>query len=145
MYAGKEYNMPVTDLMNARPELLPALTLAYMGDVVYELAVRQHLLEKGIYKVNDMHKAAVGLVCAKTQAALSHLLEQELTEEETAVMHRGRNAKAQHAPKSVPITTYKQATGLEALIGYWYLMHNEARLNWFFEQLWQFQEPEKTE
>ncbi|MDD4571776.1 MAG: ribonuclease III domain-containing protein [Clostridia bacterium] len=137
--------MPVTDLMSERPELLPSLTLAYIGDVVYELAVRQHLLEKGIYKVNDMHKAAVGLVCAKTQAVLVHLLEDEFTETENAVMHRGRNAKGQHNPKSVPVTTYRQATGLEALIGYWYLTKDELRLGWFFERLWQFAEAEKTE
>ena len=136
--------MPVTELMQERPALLPALTLAYIGDVVYELAVRQHLLEQGIYKVNELHKRAVHLVCAKTQAALSHSLEAELTEAEISVLHRGRNAKG-HAPKSVPVITYKQATGLEALVGYWYLMQEESRLNWFFAQLWQFAEPQKTE
>ncbi len=133
--------MSINQLMTERPELLPALALAYIGDGVYELQVRKYLLNKGIYKVDDLHKRAIGLVCANTQANVARHIAGELTPFEMGVLHRGRNAKGQHSPKGANnITTYRIATGLEALVGYWYLSGEEARLGWFFQTLWQYAE-----
>ena len=71
--------MSIQQLMSDRPELLPALTLAYIGDGVYELQVRKHLLRLGIYKVDDLHKRAISLVCANTQARLAAAIQEQLT------------------------------------------------------------------
>lgn len=131
--------MTDSDLFSRDPGQLPALTLAYIGDVVYELYVRCHLIEKGLAKVQDLHKGAVLLVQAKTQAAMAHAIESQLSEAELSAMRRGRNAKGHPAPKGASVTLYRQATGVEALVGYWYLQQNQERLDWFFNQLWQME------
>ncbi len=122
------------------PGQIPALTLAYIGDVVYELNVRQHFLEKGLCRVQDLHQAAVRLVQAKAQAALAHRIEGTLSEKELAVMRRGRNAKGHPAPRGASVTLYRQSTGLEALVGYWYLGQEQERLHWFFQLVWELEE-----
>ncbi len=123
-----------------QPEQLSGLTLAYIGDGFYELVVRNHLLAAGVRKVDDLHKQAIGLVRAAAQARLIHQLEPELTEFELAVYHRGRNAKGQHIPKGATVAEYRAATGLEALVGYWYLTGADDRLSRCFEVLWQQEE-----
>lgn len=123
----------------AQPQILPALTLAYIGDVVYELEVRRHILASGIRKVDDLHRAAVNWVRASRQAEAARMIEPDLTEQELSVFHRGRNAKSHNAPKNVSPAIYHVATGLEALVGYWYLSGNEQRLNEFFTKLWQME------
>lgn len=128
----------------ASPEQLPGLTLAYIGDGYYELVVRNHLLDGGARKVESLHKQAIALVRAGTQAKLAYLLQPELSEFELAVFHRGRNAKCQHAPKGATVTEYHTATGLEALVGYWYLRGEDERLNRCFELLWQLEEEENA-
>lgn len=107
------------------------LALAYLGDAVYELAIREYLLEKGIVKVNDLQKEAIPYVSAKGQAMyLTKLLDGNfLTEEEIDIVMRARNHKGSRHPKNTDIVTYKYATGLEALIGYLYLEHKKDRLN----------------
>jgi len=120
------------------PAYLPALTLAYIGDAVYEVAVRKHLIENGLAKVDNLHKAAIRYVSAQAQADFMHSIEDSLDEVEAGVYHRGRNAKGQHNPKNTSITVYKVATGLEALVGYWHLTDAEDRLQWFFDKLWAF-------
>lgn len=121
------------------PEQLSGLTLAYIGDGYYELVVRNHLLAKGARKVDGLHKQAISLVRAAMQARLVKEMEQELTEEELGVYHRGRNAKGQHIPKGSTVTEYRAATGLEALVGYWYLTGAQERLSRCFEILWQLE------
>jgi len=130
----------MTDHCVQDPGQLPALTLAYIGDVVYELYVRQHCLDQGLCKVQDLHRAVVRLVQAKAQAALAHHIENALTQTELAVMRRGRNAKGHPAPKGASVTMYRQATGLEALVGYWYLGREQERLDWFFHLVWEMKE-----
>lgn len=125
------------------PEQLAGLTLAYIGDGYYELVVRNHLLAVGARRVDSLHKQAVELVRAGTQARLAHILEPELTEEELGVYHRGRNAKGQHIPKGATVSDYRAATGLEALVGYWYLAGKSARLKHCFKLLWQLEEGKK--
>lgn len=137
--------MTVQKMMKDNPGFMPALTLAYLGDVVYEIEVRKYLVNQGIYKVDDLHKSAVALVCANTQSEFIQLIKDELTTEEESIFRRGRNAKGQHTPKGASVASYKQATGLEALVGYWYITENKIRLEWFFERLWKFDKERKTE
>ena len=110
------------------------LVLAYLGDAVYELWVRKHLLEKGIAKVEEMHRRAIDYVRAKTQAEILRIILQELDETEKDVVRRGRNAKAHH-PRNVDVITYKHATAFEALVGYWYLTDKKDRMNEIFSKI----------
>lgn len=105
---------------------LSPLVLAYVGDAVYELYVRTHLVRQG-GKVHDLHKAAVHFVQAKAQAEIIHQWEPFLTEEEKAVVRRGRNARSS-IPRSAAVTDYRYSTGFEALLGYLYLSNREDRL-----------------
>nr|WP_318540000.1 Mini-ribonuclease 3 [Terribacillus saccharophilus] len=109
---------------------MKSLALAYMGDAVYEIYVRRHLLQKGEVKPNQSHHAAVTFVSAKSQAkVVRDWLEQDmLSEEEQAVFRRGRNAKSGTVPKNTDVQTYKYSTGFEALIGYHYLLEDTDRL-----------------
>lgn len=113
---------------NVQPGELPALALAYVGDAVYELAVRSHLVKSGISKVNRLHEETVKYVQAKAQARLVRELEGSLTAEETAVIRRGRNAKSPHTPRSAGVIDYRQSTAFECLIGYLYLKGDKIRL-----------------
>lgn len=106
------------------------LALAYLGDSIYELFIRTYLLEKGIAKVNDLQKEAIFYVSARKQSEyLMTMIEEEFfTEEELNVIKRARNHKS-HASKTTDIRTYKNSTGLEALIGYLYLTKQNERIN----------------
>jgi len=116
-----------TDL-NISPEQLSPLVLAYIGDAVYELAVREYLVSRGPASVNKLHREAVRHVRASTQAKLFHALEGSLSKGEEAVARRGRNAKSGHGPRGDSIIEYRHSTGFESLIGYLYLRHDWARL-----------------
>ncbi len=107
-----------------------SLALAYLGDAVYELYIRKHLLEKGICKVNDLQKEAVKYVSAKAQSDfLEKMLNDNfLTDEEIVIVKRARNHKS-HSSKSTDIVTYKRSTGLEALIGYLEMKDNISRID----------------
>lgn len=107
---------------------VPALTLAYLGDAVYEIVIRTMLVEKGMMHVGDLNKAAVGYVRAEAQKNLFKALEQELSEEETAAFKRGRNVKSNGCAKNASITDYRIATGFEALVGYLYLSGRMERI-----------------
>ncbi|HHV65930.1 MAG TPA: hypothetical protein GXX46_12825 [Peptococcaceae bacterium] len=125
--------------INKRWQDVNVLLLAYLGDAVYELWVRKHLLEKGIEKVEAMHKAAINYVQAKTQAGILHELMPELDETEKDVVMRGRNAKG-HYPRNIDVVTYRHATAFEALIGYWYLTEKKSRLAAVLNRLDEFLE-----
>jgi len=103
-------------------------TLAYIGDVVYELYIREHVISNSHEQVNKLHKKTVKYVSAKAQAKIVEILDNELTEEEKDIIRRGRNADANTIPKNTDVVTYKIATGFEALIGYLYLSKEETRL-----------------
>lgn len=109
---------------------MKSLALAYMGDAVYEVYVREHLLETGQVKPNQLHQQAIKYVSAKAQAKiiLSWLDEGFLTDEEERVVFRGRNAKSGSVPKNTSIQAYRYSTAFEALIGYHYLLNNDIRL-----------------
>ena len=97
------------------------LIMAYLGDAVYELYVRKHLIDKGISNVNDLQKESVKFVSAKSQVDILNKLINDniLSEDEISIVKKGRNAKS-HSSKSTDIITYKKSTGFECLIGYLY-------------------------
>ena len=104
------------------------LTLAYIGDAIYDLVIRTIVVERGNRSANNLHKKTVTYVNARVQAKMMDVLEEELTEEEQAVYHRGRNAKSYTSAKNASIIEYRKATGLEALCGYLYLKGEQERM-----------------
>jgi len=127
------------DFLNAIPKSLDniseiqILNLAYIGDAVFEVMVRTHIINNTKSAANDLHNAAKGYVCAHAQSKMYKALGEILTDEEMAVMRRGRNAKSQTKAKNSSINDYRHATGLEALIGYLYLKNETQRLMEIFE------------
>ncbi|PWK05655.1 Mini-ribonuclease 3 [Tumebacillus permanentifrigoris] len=111
-----------------KPHEMPGLALAYMGDAVWEMYIRQHLLCKGEMQPNSLHKYATRYVKAKSQAGVLHFLAESLSEEEMSVMKRGRNAKSGSTPKNGDLIDYRHATGFESLLGYLYLQGRFERL-----------------
>ena len=107
-----------------------SLALAYLGDAIYEVYIREYLLNQGLEKVNKLQKEATKYVSARGQAEyLKNMINDNfLTEEELQIVMRARNHKTNSSPKNTDIITYKNATGLEALIGYLYLDGNNDRI-----------------
>lgn len=104
------------------------LTLAYIGDAVYEIIVRTVLVGQGNAPVNLLHKRASSLVKAEAQKEALERIKEQLTEEELSVFRRGRNAKSYTSAKNAAIGDYRVATGFEALFGYWYLTGQTGRM-----------------
>jgi len=113
------------------------ITLAYLGDSIYEVYIREKLIKKGIAKVEELTSVATKYVSAKGQAAiLTDLLNNNvLTDEEIEVVKRGRNYKRSSHPKHTDIITYKLSTGFEALVGYLYLSNQTKRLEEILKQI----------
>lgn len=107
---------------------LSPLTLAFLGDSVYEMFIRTKILEMGNRPANQLHKIAVGYVKAKAQATAAHKILEILTEEETEIYKRGRNTNIHTVPKNADMADYRHATALEALVGYLYLKGDEERM-----------------
>ena len=103
------------------------LVLAYIGDAVYEVYIRNYLIKKNIVKVDKLQKEAVKYVSAKSQRVfLEKLINQNFfNQEEIAIIKRSRNHKGNRHPKNTDIITYKYATAFEAIIGYFYLTNNK--------------------
>ena len=104
------------------------LTLAYIGDGVYELIIRTILVKKGNCPVNRLHKKASSLVKAGAQSAIMEVIEEKLTPEELSVYRRGRNANSPTMAKHATMADYRRATGFEALMGYLYLKEDYTRM-----------------
>lgn len=104
------------------------LTLAYIGDSIFDLIIRTVVVERGNEPANQLHHKTVKYVKAKTQAEMIEVLLPELSEEELAVYKRGRNAKSYTSAKNATIGDYRKATGLEALMGYLYLQNRTERI-----------------
>ncbi len=104
------------------------LTLAYIGDGIFDLVIRTVVVERGNEPANRLHHKTVKYVNAKTQAEMIEALLPELTQEEEAVYKRGRNAKSYTSAKNASIAEYRKATGLEALMGYLYLQNRTERI-----------------
>ncbi|MBQ8592260.1 MAG: ribonuclease III [Lachnospiraceae bacterium] len=103
------------------------LTLAYIGDCIFDLVIRSVIVLRGNRGVNGLHKSATHIVKAETQAKMIEALQSDLTEEEMAVYKRGRNAKSHSSAKNASLGAYRKATGYEALIGYLYLTNQMER------------------
>ena len=114
------------------PKQLSPLNLAFIGDCVYEMLVRESLVADANRPVNDLHKESVKFVSAKAQTEAYEKIKDCLTDKETAVFKRGRNAKVGHNPKSASQGEYHIATGVEALFGYLYLTENAKRIKELF-------------
>lgn len=110
------------------------LVLAFVGDCVYELYVRNFLITEKYRDVNDLHRKSVFFVKAKAQAHILHELEEELTEDEQNFVRRGRNAHPHTVPKNADVVDYRYATAYEALIGYLYLSDNKERLDYILKK-----------
>lgn len=117
------------------PKQLSPLTLAFVGDCVFELFVRERLVCAGNCPVNALHKQSVAQVCSSAQALSVQKLAPVLTEEETGILKRGRNAHTNHLPKNSSPADYHAATGFEALFGYLYLDGRIDRLRELFQIL----------
>ena len=116
------------------PKMLNALDLAFVGDGVYGLLVREMLAKQGSRPVGELHRMAVDYVNATAQAAAYDRIAPLLTEQEQAVYRRGRNGGA-HPPKNADPGHYAKATGLEALFGYLYLNGEQERARELFEAI----------
>ena len=112
----------------ADPLSLPALTLAYLGDTVYDLYVRTALAETLRLPMRTLHLEAAKHVCAAGQAAAYRRIAGSLTEAEQAAFRRGRNAHSGTVPKHADVRDYRVATGLEALLGHLYLLGEDDRI-----------------
>lgn len=101
----RDFDCAAVDIRTYSP-----LTLAYIGDAIYDLVIRTIVVERGNRSANNLHKKTVTYVNARVQAKMIDALESELTEEETAVYHRGRNAKSYTAAKNASVIEYRKAT-----------------------------------
>lgn len=109
-------------------KFIPSLVLAYIGDAVYEVYIRQFIIYKYGGNVNKLHKLSTKFVKAGAQAKIVHALEEELSEEEWVIIKKGRNQKSGSVPKNADLIDYKYATGFEALIGYLFLLGKTKRI-----------------
>ena len=110
------------------------LTLAYIGDAIYDLIIRSVVVERGNRAANDLHKRTTRYVKAEAQAKMIMALTEELTEEEEAVYKRGRNAKSYTSAKNATIGDYRKATGFEALMGFLYLTEQTERMLYLIQR-----------
>ena len=114
-YIKKKFEVPDVDIRTYSP-----LTLAYIGDGVFDLVIRSVVVGKGNTRPNQLHHRTSQIVKAHTQAVIIQYLEPMLTEEEADIYRRGRNAKSATMAKNATMADYRKATGLEALVGYLY-------------------------
>ena len=119
----RDFGLGKVDLRTLSP-----LTLAFVGDCVYDLILRTVIMERHNASPNQLHREKSRLAKAPSQAEMAEALQEELTQEELAVYRRGRNAKSHTTAKNASVLDYRKATGLEALYGWLYLSGQEERL-----------------
>ena len=110
------------------------LTLAYIGDAVYEIIIRTLIVEKGQRAANTLHKHTTKVVCAQTQAKMIDAVYESLTQEEQDIYRRGKNTKLHSSAKNASLADYRKATGFEALCGYLFLQDDTARITQIIRQ-----------
>ena len=115
-YINEKFDITSKDIRTYSP-----LTLAYIGDAVYDLVVRSVLVNRGNTAVNNLHKRANAIVKAPSQAAIVASIMDDLTDEEKDIYRRGRNSKPHTKAKNASTIEYLEATGLEAVVGFLYL------------------------
>lgn len=122
-YMRELFEMEEVDINTYSP-----LTLAYIGDCVFDLIIKSLVISHGNKQVSKLHKETSSLVQASAQSLMMRKIQEQLTEEETSVYKRGRNAKSITPAKNQSITDYRRATGFEALLGYLYLQKEWKRM-----------------
>lgn len=115
------------------------LTLAYLGDAVYEQLVRERLLLENNRSTGDLHKMSTMRVCASFQSRAFDEIMPFLTEKETTILKRGRNATGNTVPKHTSVIDYRRATALECLFGYLHLIGSTERISELFDIIWKIQ------
>ena len=121
------------DLLDVK--MLSPLVWAYVGDSVYEMFVRTHLVNHSNAKPHKLHVEAIKYVKAKAQADILKKLDDYLTEEEKDIVRRGRNTENHHVAKNADIADYTMATAFESLIGYLYMTKQDERLKELFDKV----------
>lgn len=122
-YIKEQFGIKPVDIKMYSP-----LTLAYIGDGIFDLVIRSIVVGKGNTKASQLHARTSKIVKAHTQAVMAEALEEYLTEEEADIYRRGRNAKSPTMAKNSTMVDYRKATGFEALMGYLYLKDDFARV-----------------
>ena len=110
------------------------LTLAYIGDAVFEIIIRTLIVEKGQRAANTLHKHTTKIVCAQTQSKMIDAVYESLTEEEQDIYRRGKNTKIHSSAKNASLSDYRKATGFEALCGYLFLKDDTVRITFIIRQ-----------
>lgn len=123
--AGSGTNPPI------RVESMPAGIMAYMGDGIYELIVRNYFIQRRLWDSHKIHRHVIQFVNAGAQAALLRCLEPHLTGEERNMMRRARNSNAGNVPRHAKVSDYRYSTALEAVLGYTLLRGDIPRLEEF--------------
>lgn len=122
-YIKEQFDLGNVDIRTYSP-----LTLAYIGDGIYDLVIRSIVVGRGNTRAGKLHQTTSQLVKAHAQSEMMHAIEPKLTEEECDVFRRGRNAKSPTMAKNATMADYRRATGFEALMGYLYLKDDFERL-----------------
>lgn len=122
-YMQELFQMKEVDIKEYSP-----LTLAYIGDSIYDLIIKSLVINEGNKQVQKLHRETSSMVQASAQSKMMRTIQEHLTEEEHAVFKRGRNAKSVSPAKNQSITDYRRATGFEALMGYLYLKKEWKRM-----------------
>ena len=128
-------DLKVRKFTEKEARLLNPLQLALIGDGVYELFIRNYILSQNLeLTAHKIHVKSIGYVKARSQATIMHVIENDLTEDESYIYKRGRNTKSSTVPKNADVRDYRMATGFEALVGYLYLIGNFERLEFIFNK-----------
>lgn len=127
------------------PAQLNPLVLAYIGDAVFEVFVRQYVISQTNHRPHHLHRQSTKFVSAKAQAKALEALIPELTQEELDIVKRGRNAKSGSSPKNTDILDYRHSTAFECLIGYLYYKQDYARLRRLAELVIEPEAPRREE
>lgn len=122
-YIKEQFGIKEVDIKTYSP-----LTLAYIGDGIYDLIIRSIVVGRGNTRANELHHKTSHIVKAHTQAEMAEKLLPHLTEEENSIYRRGRNAKSPTMAKNATMSDYRKATGFEALMGYLYLTDQFERI-----------------
>lgn len=124
----ESYMQEIFQMKEVDPGTYSPLTLAYIGDSIYDLVIKSLVVNEGNKQVQKLHKQTSALVQASAQSKMMRVIQEHLTEEEHAIFKRGRNAKSVSPAKNQSITDYRRATGFEALMGYLYLKREWKRM-----------------
>ena len=121
-YIKQQFDIKEVDMRTYSP-----LTLAYIGDGIYDIIIRSIVVDRANTSANRLHKHTSSMVKAQTQARMIELLEEHLSQEEADINRRGRNAKSYTTAKNASVADYRKATGFEAVMGYLYLKDDIKR------------------